>query len=609
MFDRIEPFIYTIAALVCVAVVVLVLHMLWQIAMQRVAQRFHKLMAEERERSRQLCLSTVESLSYALEASDHFNVDYLDSVQQISKALAQKMHLAEDETEALHVASLLHNIGRLGVPDQILYKKEDLTDDEMEKLRYHSVLGTRILAPIPFPWDILPIVRHHTEHWDGKGYPDQLNGHRIPLSSRLLAVASAYSAMLQPRPFRDQLSQEYALNQIIEGSGTHFDPDVVAAFQIIIPTLEIRAINRATAPLTSLNDSSTGALANTRVETKNALEKIALAQRETRGLYVLAQAIAGSMNIEAVAEALIRCTMDIISCSACALFLPVQDGEYLIANEAKGLNSRHLLGSQARIGSYVTGLAYKKGEITRSKFIKADVTLRQVSDPWTDFKTQLVVPLMVNNEAVGTLNLYSKNEDDFDIDTQRIVKEIALQASRVVDSARKYGEVHERAYTDTLTGLRNVRYLREFLENEINRSGRENTPMAVLYIDLDNFKPVNDRFGHARGDQTLKEVADILKVHVRNYDLAARYAGDEFVIVLSRAGRIPAEIVATKLKLAVERHGQKLRTKEPDFPQIGISVGIVNFPEDGADLASLLCGSDAAMFADKSRRKAGRIAA
>ena len=609
MFDRIEPLLYTTASIVCVVFAAVAVHMVLQNAIQRATRRFHKQMAEERERSRDLCLATVESLSYALEASDHFNVDYLDSVQQISKALAQKMHLAEDETEALHVASLLHNIGRLGVPDQILYKKEDLTNEEMEKLRSHSILGTRILAPIPFPWDILPIVRHHTEHWDGSGYPDRLSGHRIPLSSRLLAVASAYSAMLQPRPFRDQLSQEYALNEIMADSGTHFDPDVVSVFQEIIPTLELRAMQRATPPLTLAGDSSAEALMNSRVETKNALEKIALAQRETRGLYVLSQAIAGSMNIEAVAEALIRCTMDIIPCSACALFLPVEDGEYLVACEAKGSNSRHLLGSQARIGAYVTGLAYKKGEIARSKFIKADVTLRQVSDPWSDFKTQLVVPLLVNNEAVGTLNLYSKDDDDFGADTQRIVREIAMQASRVVDSARKYGEVHERAYTDTLTGLRNVRYLREFLENEINRSGRENTPMAVLYIDLDNFKPVNDRFGHARGDQTLKEVADILKVHVRNYDLAARYAGDEFVIVLSRAGRIPAEIVATKLKLAVERHGQKLRTREQDFPQIGISVGIVNFPEDGADLASLLCGSDAAMFADKSRRKAGRFAA
>ena len=140
MYDKIEPYLYTTAALVCIALLWIVVHMFWQNAVQRAAMRFHKQLAEERERSRHLCLSTVESLSYALEASDHFNVDYLDSVHQISKALADKMRLAPEETEALHVASLLHNIGRLGVPDQILYKKEGLTDEEKENLKKEGIL-------------------------------------------------------------------------------------------------------------------------------------------------------------------------------------------------------------------------------------------------------------------------------------------------------------------------------------------------------------------------------------------------------------------------------------------------------------------------------------
>jgi diguanylate cyclase (GGDEF)-like protein len=111
------------------------------------------------------------------------------------------------------------------------------------------------------------------------------------------------------------------------------------------------------------------------------------------------------------------------------------------------------------------------------------------------------------------------------------------------------------------------------------------------------------------GDQILRDVAEILNTHVRSYDLAARYAGDEFVIVLSRAGRLPAEVVAEKLKRAVERHAHKLMAKDPSFPNLGISIGIALYPDDATDLQGLLCRSDAAMYADKRDRHAERNAA
>ena len=125
--------------------------------------------------------------------------------------------------------------------------------------------------------------------------------------------------------------------------------------------------------------------------------------------------------------------------------------------------------------------------------------------------------------------------DAFGSDAQRAVKLLATQASRAVDGALRFDAVRETAFTDALTGLRNARFLREYLDRELNRASRDGSLLAVLNIDLDNFKLVNDRLGHARGDQTLQEVAEILRAHVRNYDLAARYAGDEFVVVLARS--------------------------------------------------------------------------
>src|SRR5204862_1042099 len=134
------------------------------------------------------------------------------------------------DAAALRSAAMLHNIGRLGVPDHLLHKTDVLTAEEQEKLRSHPVLGARILASIPFPWPVVPIVRHQAEHWDGNGYPDGLRGEAIPVGARVLAVAAAYSALLRSRPFRGPLTPSRAIAEIESRPGSQFDPQVVAAF-------------------------------------------------------------------------------------------------------------------------------------------------------------------------------------------------------------------------------------------------------------------------------------------------------------------------------------------------------------------------------------------
>jgi diguanylate cyclase (GGDEF)-like protein len=343
-------------------------------------------------------------------------------------------------------------------------------------------------------------------------------------------------------------------------------------------------------------------------EAREALEDIAAAQRETLGLYTLAQSLAGTLHLEVLTYTLLKCTREIVPCAACVLFLPEEDGEMLRAHAASGVNERHLLGSLAQVGSYLTGRVYSRGEMMRASFLPDDLILREVSDPWVPFRSTLIVPIMSNGKCSGTINLYSEEPDAFGLDAQRVLRLVATQAGHAIDNARHFNEVQESAYTDALTGLRNGRYLREFLEREINRSNREGTPIAILNIDVDKFKLVNDRYGHSTGDQALRDVAEILSGHVRNYDLAARYAGDEFVVVLSRSNRLAAEVVAVKLKKAVERHVQKLAARHIDFPPMGLSIGVAIYPEDAADMQGLLCRSDAAMYADKHARKAAREA-
>lgn len=540
---------------------------------------------QERESSRHLCFTIIQALAYAMEASDPNGQGHLECVQKCSLAIGRAMQLGEDDLEALRAAALLHNVGRLGIPEHILNKAGSLTLEEHEKLRTHPVNGARILAPIPFPWPVVPMVRHQAEHWDGSGYPDGLSSTAIPLGARILAVASAYSALRRLRPYRPARSADEAIDEIESRSGAQFDPAVVAAFRSIAHQLRTDDTNSVGEP----------------ADARAALNDIAAAQRETKGLYALAKGLAGALHVEAISETLLAAVREMVACDACVLFLPDESGEYLQARAAEGANARQLLGSVARVGSHLTGRAFARADVQRGTFVPSDLILRDVSEQWVAFRSTLVVALLAGARPVGTLNLYSEKPDAFDRDTERVLRLVATQAGHALETAHRFTEVQESAYTDALTGLRNARYLREFLEREINRARRDSTQLAVLYIDLDNFKPINDTFGHAAGDQALQDVAEILRAHVRNYDLAARYAGDEFIVVLGRAGRAAAETVAAKLRRGVERYGHRYALREGQAGRLGISVGMAIYPDDAVDVQDLLCKADAAMYIEKQR--------
>ncbi len=581
-----------------------------QRALRRQAAEWEARLRTEQATGQQFCFATLESLASAIEASHTYDLRSLRCMQQTVVALARSLALPEAEANALRAAALLHNVGRLGVPEHILHKSETLTTEEQTILHTIPVLSAQLLASVPFPWEIAALVRHHTECWDGSGYPDGLNGTAIPHGARILAVASAYSALRYPPASRTALSAFQAMNEIESRSGKAFDPDIVAALRRVTAEAEpsseqtLSGVHRAALP--ESNGLAASLSPGPAATTRSALKAIADAQRETIGLFHLAQSVTESLHLEAIGDALLNSTRALVPCAAAVLFLAEDTGEFLRAHAAAGANARHLLGSLARIGTFLTGRAFSRGEITRASFLFNDLILRDVSDAWTPFRSTLIVPLTAEGQTLGTLNLYSEEPDAFGDDTLRVMRLIAAPASRALHNARRFAAVQETAYTDAMTGLRNARFLREFLEREINRSRREQTPLAVLNIDLDNFKPINDRFGHARGDETLREIAEILHSHVRNYDLAARYAGDEFVVVLSRAGRIPAETVAAKLKRAVRQHSERIIAREPNFPQLGVSVGIALFPDDADDLQGLLCRSDAAMYVDKQNRVPAR---
>ena len=174
--------------------------------------------------------STITTLARTIDAKSHWTAGHSERVSQMSMLMAQTMGLAEEEQERLHRGGLLHDIGKIGIPMSVLDKEGALTAEEMEIMRSHVTIGARILEPLKPLADVLPIVLHHHERFDGFGYPEALGGTDIPYLARILAVADTFDALRSDRPYREAGSIDDSVKEIVGNSGTQFDPHAVEAF-------------------------------------------------------------------------------------------------------------------------------------------------------------------------------------------------------------------------------------------------------------------------------------------------------------------------------------------------------------------------------------------
>jgi diguanylate cyclase (GGDEF)-like protein len=192
----------------------------------------HDINAELEARPR--ALSIIYALAATVDAKDHYTYGHSRKVSEYSVAMAEALNLPQDKVATIRAASLLHDIGKVGIPDSILSKEGPLTDKEWEPVKVHPQLGVEILRHIIDLVNCLPAILHHHEHYDGKGYPSGLKGDSIPVEGRILAIADAYDAMTSPRPYREQLSPQDALDELKRCAGTQFDPELVEVFLEII---------------------------------------------------------------------------------------------------------------------------------------------------------------------------------------------------------------------------------------------------------------------------------------------------------------------------------------------------------------------------------------
>ena len=552
------------------------------------------------EQMADLHLKTIEALAIAIDAKDEVTPDHVHRVQIYATGLARLFGLSDPEVEALKAGALLHDIGKLAVPDYILNKPGALTPAEFDKMKVHTIVGAEILERVGFPYPVVPVVRHHHERWDGRGYPDGLRGDEIPMTARILTLSDCFDAVREHRNYRDAMTREQAIEMLKEGSGTVFDPNVVRTFLEHLEEFDAEIRDRCVEPqrVELPSNMSNVPVANTD-SGPMVYERIRSAHREVITLYDIAQTIGTSLDLRDTFAVFASRLEDIVSYTTCVLYLVRPDSTDVEAAHVAGRYSEIFKGKGLPSGAGIAGWVVANRHPMHNCDPRLDFDVLKVELP-EPYRTATVVPLMRDDVVLGALAMYSADLSAYTADHLRLMEAVAKLASDAIANAVHHERTETSALTDLLTELPNARALRYRFEDEADRARRHRDSFSVLMMDLDGFKAVNDKFGHQAGDQLLRELSVLLLSHIRSSDFVSRYAGDEFVAIL-QVGQEEVQELAARIQRAIDRHdfgfqGAKLF--------IGISVGAASFGVDGETLDELLLAADRAMYADKARRKA-----
>jgi putative nucleotidyltransferase with HDIG domain len=175
-------------------------------------------------------MEAIFAFAKTIEMRDHYTGEHADSTVRYSTQLARALGMGQEDIDNVRKASILHDLGKVGISDKILLKKAKLTKGEFEEIKKHPQIGADIIRPIQFMQEIIPLILYHHERWDGKGYPEGLKGEGIPLGARIISIADVYQALTSDRPYRKAFTKKEAMTILREGAGSQFDPEIVKVF-------------------------------------------------------------------------------------------------------------------------------------------------------------------------------------------------------------------------------------------------------------------------------------------------------------------------------------------------------------------------------------------
>jgi diguanylate cyclase (GGDEF)-like protein/putative nucleotidyltransferase with HDIG domain len=592
---------------------VLLVHLLYRFNEKRVSEvtRAQSEKLKYTEEIAALHMNTIESLAIAIDAKDQTTHGHVRRTQIYATEMGKLLKVSESELRALVAGALLHDIGKLAVPEYILNKPGKLTESEFAKMKIHPTVGGDILKRVNFPYPVEDIVRFHHEKWDGSGYPKGLRGKDIPLVARIISVVDFYDATRCDRPYRKGMKREDSIALLQKMSGSSFDPKVVdlftkhvAEFDKLIDAQDIQEqVQPVIADTTSKARPDAGLASDVLGTPDDSLgfRSITEAQREVFALHEIAQTIGSSLNMNDTVTLIANKLHAIVPFDTCVIFIVDDRVGKAIAIHAGGDHVDLFNRRRINIGDGITGWVIANARSMCNSSPELDL-VGIPDDVAKNYRGVLVSPLIREDGAFGAITLYSKGRTSYTTEHVRLLESVAQHAASALNNALTFERTKESALTDPLTELPNSRGFYMMLEQrlaECQRLGRES--LALISMDIDDFKKINDQWGHAIGDRLLASVGKVIRKELRQMDILSRYAGDEFVAIMPMASQAMAESAAERIRHAVSEHKFSVRTgKNVD---VALSAGIACFPDDGDTTEELLTAAARNMQKDKHARK------
>jgi putative nucleotidyltransferase with HDIG domain len=370
---------------------------------------------------------TIEALAVAINAKDEVTHEHVVRVQIYAAGVARVLGCSSSEIDALKAGALLHDIGKIAVPDYILNKPGKLNAAEFEKMKMHTIAGAQILSRVDFPYPVVPIVRHHHERWDGTGYPDGLSGEEIPLTARILTVVDCFDAVREDRQYRKGMTRQEALDLVLRGSGTHYDPRVVEIFVANLPEFEAEISAHRGTPVPNFG-----------IEPIEQLSEAARLVRPGAGLeddetgdadgdegtatYELAQAIMNARGVEAIIGRFCERLHVVAPHCLCAITLIEPATGRNVVVQASGAHWMFVKGRTIASGEGVTGWVLAN----RKPFCNTDPKLdlpASLVDQFGGYRTLAAFPIIRQSAMYGAVTVYSSELDSYSAPQQKRIRE------------------------------------------------------------------------------------------------------------------------------------------------------------------------------------------
>ena len=509
-----------------------------------------------------LHLGHLKALSSALTAKDYYTIGHTARVAAYAVLLAGELGWGEREIQQLEEATYLHDIGKIAVADRVLLKSGALTDEEWALMKQHPTISAEIIEAL-LDDGYVAGVRHHHERYDGGGYPDGLSGDEIPEVARLLCVVDSYDAMSSRRVYRRARTYQECLRELHECRGAQFDPGMVDAFVRVLERMDVRrqALETAAAEAAAgISAADHLALHEPADRERPEYARVLAALREARRAHPLVETMVSEARVDEL-----RCMIVVDS---------DEDEETAVAT----------------------------GEVAFSDDLDVETFAGRPHDANVVFVdgwgTWLSAAAPIRDDEGLVVGLVSASKAPWEGLRAGALRSAMSDTFAVMmrSAAARQTRAEIESMTDALTGLCNHRHFQESLHEQVDAALLDDRDLALLFCDIDHFKLLNDRYGHLAGDDVLRRAGQVLAASIRRGDVAARYGGDEFAVLLFDADATHALEVAERIR---RRIGELRVGTGNEFASV--SIGLATLPGDGAGSEALLASADRAMYAAKER--------